>query len=64
MSERKCTVEGCWRTHQAHGLCAMHWQRKKLGITKYHVLRSDNLRRVNLDSVAVGWLRGVLDRLP
>lgn len=65
---RLCSVEKCKGKHEARGLCHKHYSRQKYQEAHpdrvSNFLRSDNLRPVKLDSVAVGRLIGVLERLP
>lgn len=42
----------------------MDYQRQRHPERVPHILRSDNLRRVNLDSVSVNWLVAMLEKLP
>jgi hypothetical protein len=62
---RTCKVDGCKRKTHRRRYCRLHYRRLfTKPDTKPCLLRSDSLKRVNLDNIAVGWLEAILERLP
>lgn len=68
---RTCSIEGCGRKHEGHGLCTLHLYRWKRNGDPYKVqkplnevrLKSDNLRPARLSeglAVAIGTIFGKL----
>lgn len=58
-----CSIPTCSQQALYKGLCKLHYQRDYHGTKSPRLLRSDSLKNVQLDSVAVGWLVAVLEKL-
>jgi hypothetical protein len=61
MTERRCSVEGCARKHEAHGLCRLHYRRQQTNGTTDLIDRSSPVCSVS-DCDATAKARGLCDK--
>lgn len=47
MTQRVCNVEGCFKPHNARGLCAMHYSRQRRENSKYLQQQCDYMQEYN-----------------